>query len=361
MKKIINCVLCADDNYSYAGITMISVLKNLSNKYTAKFFILTDNLSENTKKLFERIKKIKKCDIEYINVVPYLSLLSDVCWTNHKNNTNHHHLMSYYRLLILEVLKDKADKCIYLDSDMIINTDLSVVYEQVTSDKIGGSVVEIGAMQKRQNLLKETMRLPEFKRLNVNPRAYPYFNAGFIIFNLKKCTEYKIKEQLFTFLKNNPSPPYADQDTLNAILGQKYRDKMVYFHPAYNVFCNPELIRYDDAFYTEEQISEAFASPKICHYAGVDKPWKGKKDGFYKLWWHYCRYSPWKNKYINNKTYMLKIYLFNIITLYKHTKTAHKEIYSVLDIPLWKISQKSGYREYKLFSFIPILKIKKEL
>lgn len=351
-KKEINFVLCADDNYFYAGITMMSILDHLSSDYHAKFFILTDSISEKTKLLFEKIKDIKACNIEYINVKNYLHFLDVVRWDNHKNAGNHNHLMSYYRILILEILKNKVDKCIYVDSDMIVNEDLSIPYELVSKNMLAAAVVEIGAMQKKDTLLKETMKLSEFQNLVQNPHDFPYFNAGFIIFNIKKCNDLNIFSQLLLFLKKNPSPPYADQDTLNAIFGQKYRDIMVYLHPKYNVFCNPELLDYSDAFYSKTEINEAFNAPAICHFVGIDKPWKGKKDGFYNLWWKYCQYSPWKQKFYNFS--YTKVYLLQILPLFYHIYNLNLHKFYLFKLPIFSIQRETNKLSFRLFNFLPL-------
>ena len=72
----------------------------------------------------------------------------------------------------------------------------------------------------------------EFFLFSKNPLKYPYFNAGFFLVNIKLAKELNIFEKMFDFLNRHPNPPYADQDTLNAVIGQQYSDLINYLEPS---------------------------------------------------------------------------------------------------------------------------------
>ncbi len=329
-EKEMNIVLCADDNYFYAGITMLSILKNTNPERRINFYILFDNMSKKTKERFLSLQTMWNCTIELTDITEYRHYLNIVKWDNHKNDDNHQSLMSYYRILILKIFNARFNKCIYIDSDIIVETDLSTIYDQVSEEFIAGAVVEVGAMQKRQVILKETMQLKEFSNFKIHPNDFPYFNAGLIILNLKFCNKENIFEQILNFLVQNPSPPYADQDSLNAILGQKYRYNMLYFEPSFNVFCNPEYIKYDDAFYPEDKVLYALNNPLVYHFVGSCKPWQGFNDGYRSIWWKYCSISPWHK--IVNKNLKPKLNFWEILFSVKN-EDIHK-ILTILGIKL---------------------------
>lgn len=78
---------------------------------------------------------------------------------------------------------------------------------------------------------------------------------------------------MFDFLNIFTNPPYADQDILNAVIGQKYSNLINYLEPSYNVFCDIDYEQpFNDAFYSEKIIKASFKNPKVCHYAGANKP-----------------------------------------------------------------------------------------
>ena len=96
------------------------------------------------------------------------------------------------------------------------------------------------------------------------------------------------------FLKRNPNPPYADQDTLNAIFGQKYHNLIEFLPPEYNLFSDIDYNdNYDKLPYEAKFLRYALAKPKIYHFAGAYKPWATLNiKNFYEKWWYYYKLSP---------------------------------------------------------------------
>lgn len=91
----------------------------LKNKYN---FEVVNIAVENYIHLFDKID-ITKCKIPYVS------------------------LATYYRFLMFKVLPQDVDKCFYIDGDMIVDTDLSLLYESLSEDKLASAVVEPLAMQ----------------------------------------------------------------------------------------------------------------------------------------------------------------------------------------------------------------------
>lgn len=293
----INFVLTGDNNYvAPLGVCMTSILLNLADDRCARFFVFVEGFTDNDMKRLEDVKKVRPCEVIFINMKNYTHLFS--CIDTSKFVLQYVNLVVYYRLLMLDILPDDVDKCFYIDGDMIIDTDLSSLYDKFDNEKIMGAVVEILAMQYRDNILKHFKEWADLKNFQNNPLKYPYFNAGFFLLNVKKAKELNLFKQAFTFLDRHPNPPYADQDTLNYIIGQKYPHLLEHFPPAYNVFCDMhhDIDLYYDAFYDKEDIQEAFNHPKIYHYGGANKPWINRKVRFfYSIWWRYCHLSPWSD------------------------------------------------------------------
>jgi lipopolysaccharide biosynthesis glycosyltransferase len=234
---------------------------------------------------------------------------------------------------MLKILPDEVEKCFYIDGDMIVNTDLATVYEQLDSNKLAAVVTEIQAMLHRDTTLKHLNDMDDFHFFQADPFNAPYFNAGFFLLNVKKAKKLKLYEAAFDFLRRYPNPPYADQDTLNAVIGQKYHNMLIYLSPAYNVFCD---IDYCDSFsiphYTAEDIKQAFNYPKIYHYAGGNKPWiNAKIKHAYNVWWAYAKKSPWYrqiketcNKRKKEITYLQLFSLFPLLSWEKIKKVSAK-------------------------------------
>lgn len=305
MNKYINFVLTADKNYvKIVGIAMLSILENLSEDKLPRFFLFTQGFSRQDLDEINKLKNMYKCEIINVPMEEYLNLFSFVDITKFKNN--YISLACYFRLLMFKILPEDVQQCFYIDGDMIIECDLSKII--LPERKLLAAVIDISAMQFRENILEHCFKIPDFKNFQKDPLKYPYFNAGFFLADVKKAKELKIFEQAMDFLNRNPNPPYADQDTLNAIFGQKYSDCIEFLPPEYNLYTD---VNYDENYdrmpYDKKLIRFAANSPKVYHFAGKHKPWQTTNiKNFYSKWWEYYKLSPW-GKDIISKQLMIQI------------------------------------------------------
>ena len=326
MTTYLNITLTGDKNYVYPlGVVMTSIIQNLSNKYVARFFLFVSDFTAKEREELEKIKQIKTCEIIFFDMEEYVKLFDKIDVNTFK--LKYISLATYYRLLMLKILPEDVDKCFYIDGDMIVDTDLSIAYEQMNSSQLASVVIEVLAMSNKNVTLCHLNDMTDFYAFKKSPYDAPYFNAGFFLLNIKKAKQLRLFEAAFDFLARYPNPPYADQDTLNAIIGQKYAKDITYLSPAYNVFCD---IDYSSNLqlpnYSKEELEESFKNPKIYHYAGANKPWiNNDVKHFYDVWWKYAKLSPW---------------------------------YQILKTRIPKTDKHET--EYKLFGFLPLLSITKK-
>ena len=326
-KNYINIILTADNNYTKViGITMTSILENLDRTTTARFYIFSYKFSC---KDIDELNKLKiKYNCEIVNI-PMEAHIHKFDFINEKDFKNKWiSIACYFRLLLFDILPDEVCDCFYVDGDMIIDCDLRQI--KLTDDKMFLACPEIQAMQHRKNILSHCYNLPEFERFQQNAISNPYFNAGFFLVNLQMAKEYNIYDQIMNLLKKYPKLPYCDQDLLNIIFGQKYRNKIEFLTPEYNVFTVINYnIDYSDTPFSTEVIKKAFKYPKIIHYAGAQKPWNTYKEIHHEnIWWKYYKKSPWGKNYILKRTQIwfsskngfLKIFrkIFSIVNEGKH-------------------------------------------
>lgn len=270
---------------------------------------------------------------------------------------------------MLKILPDDVEKCFYVDGDMIVDTDLSDIYDNI-GNNLASVVVEAFAMNNKHEILSHCFKSEAFKNFQKDSSRHPYFNAGFMLLNIKKCKEYKLFEKALKFLDENPNPPYADQDTLNAIIGQQYTKYINFLSPKYNVFCDLGINRVvwkKEAYYAVNEIKKALKNPKIFHYAGGHKPWLDYEQNYNEKWWEYCKMSPWKDfkkppKPL--KEIILKYYLFNVFDIFQiskkimNNKTIFKiKIFKIL--PLVKIKIKRNKYSVMLFNIVPLISKKR--
>ena len=294
--KYVNIVLTGDENYVMPmGVAMFSIIRNLSKDYEAHFFLLVSGWSENEE---IEIRKVKNCKITVIHVEKYLHYFESVDLDKMKLDYIKN-LTPYYRLLMPIVLPEHIDRAFYFDADMVADFDLSTIYNTVGEEKLLSAVIELVANAHKENVLSHLSKWDEFSKFNKDHEKAPYFNAGFFLINLSMARELKIFDDFMDFLNKHPNPPYADQDTLNAICGQKYSDKMVYLDPSWNVFCdmNYDIDTYFKAAYSHYSIRQGFANPRIYHYAGANKPWINRDVlHYWNVWNNYYQLSPFYKK-----------------------------------------------------------------
>jgi len=305
MSKNISFVLCADKNYiNPLCITVFSIVKNLPKDILCNFYIFSQNFNDNNIVNLKKLEKRFKCKItnipmeNYINFFKFADIGSFKCdWIS---------IACYFRLLIFEILPHDIEECFYIDSDIIVDTDLSQL--KLSQDKIFACVPGINEMEHREKHFKHLKEWSEFKKYHSDELKYSYFNAGFFLTNVRKAKELNAMYLIRNFLTKYPKPPYADQDVLNAIFGQYFSDLIEYLPPQYNLNLDSKL-NYKKEFnnlpFSDKELKKALLKPKILHFAGRVKPWKKFGCKYTIKYWQYYFSSPYKTQALKD--------LFNIL------------------------------------------------
>jgi lipopolysaccharide biosynthesis glycosyltransferase len=153
---------------------------------------------------------------------------------------------TYYRLLLPSLLKNR-NRTIYLDSDLVVEIDLSELFDADLNGHPLGGVPDREAIQ--QGLQAHINRPGDF-----------YINAGVLVMDLHQWREQNIAEQCMQWLTENPTiATMMDQDAINHTL---YKRK-VFFDKKFNL--NPI---HDPPAKTLAEIPE-----RVLHFAGAIKPW----------------------------------------------------------------------------------------
>ena len=203
---------------------------------------------------------------------------------------DHVSIATYYRLLAPYLLPKNIEKILYIDCDIIINGNLSSLYEI----NIKGHPI---AMSKDEAYFIEE----KYTRLDYS-RSYTYKNAGVALINLKHWRENDIANICLEYISKNPEKlTFHDQDTINAVLHKEIKLLPI----KYNLQTGFLLTDYSKHFEKEMvEILEAAKEPVIIHYTGVSKPWyKDSKHPYTKRFLYYKSMSLWKDyPLIKNRT-----------------------------------------------------------
>lgn len=247
---MINFVYCFDKNYNKQALTsMISLLENVDEKVNINIIHKNQKNSEF----------IPKSITQHLN----LNLLNIYKFNNNSYyfpNISNTHVSeaTYYRIFIDEYINNTLKEIVYLDSDIICNTNpLPSIYNSFRT--LRNSEYVLSACTE-QNVADS-----KFRRLSM--KSSKYFNAGFLLIDFAKWKSQKIKEDLLVNL-TNPQIDFEfwDQDLFN-----------YYFDGKYNELDN-EL---NWNIYIDKKISKNYERAlknkvKFFHFAGNKKPWKGE-------------------------------------------------------------------------------------
>ena len=180
----------------------------------------------------------------------------------------------FYRLFIPQLLSSDIEKVIYLDSDLVINLDISELYQIELADHPLGVVVEVDNGGKPR-YVSDVVRTGLVKEED-------YFNSGVMLMNLKvlRNEEAKISAGI-KFRSEHPEFHLYDQEIFNYC------------------FANSALklpVRFNRSVKHARLDGELNVENKICHYTnslstlGLDMT-----DPFNYLYMSYFIKTPWFN------------------------------------------------------------------
>ena len=285
---------------------MIDIVISINNRFAQHAGVMLASLFENNKHLeftihvfhknlslfnIENLKSIidyYSYNVLFYDVSSYLLLIDKLPSDNRITEE------SYFRLLIPDILNKSIHKVLYLDSDVVINGDISELWN-INIDNYSSAVV-LDEISPDNNILYK-----------IECQDKEYFNAGVMLLNLDYIRHLDfmsivdvIVKKYIGFIK------YHDQDILNvAFATNKYilSNKWNYTHGK-------------DSCLVKKCIRE----PVIIHFIGPIKPWHWHcKHKYACLYMKYLKLTPWRNykstfllsakdlKFIHYIAYLLKV------------------------------------------------------
>lgn len=250
----INLVCGLDQNYAPHLATMLRSLFDNNRSCVFVAHVLHDCIPSNIRKQVEEtVKEIKFVWIEVSNH-PVLDF----------EPTLHISRATFLRLLIPDMIDKAIEKVIYLDVDMIIVGSIEELYNTDLQGKVCAAVVDPGVDA-----------LSFSKKWGLND-SLMYFNAGVLVFDMKKLRDSKCMEKAIHILKeSNQECEYGDQDALNIALWNDWLP------------VDPKWNFQRKFLYNNYGLWNKYTSynrrPAIIHYTEEHKPWRSTE-------WHPCRW-----------------------------------------------------------------------
>ncbi len=300
----------SDNNYvKYLSVAIVSLTDNMSKDYNYDIVILEDNIKDKNKRLLlKQIKDFKNVSLRFIDINRYFDKNKDVEFYL-VDGAKYLTRSMYNRFFIPDIFKN-YDKVIYLDCDILINSDLVDLYKINLGDNmIGGVTINENYLASNPNLTNEVKNDTK-KFFNIeNYSSSFYINSGVILYDIVNCNNYNFVEKCLEFIKLNKDAFSPDQDAINVVCYKKiYYLDYRYNFLAYLYTDLPETRKYilDDA--------------KIIHFAVHHPLNKALYSHSIGKWIETSFKSPFfknKKKYLPITIYKLELTLLRYKICYK--------------------------------------------
>ena len=247
---------CDDNFVKFTMVSMQSLIMNASKKYDYSLYILNTGISAEMQRKARSLTR-SGFRIIFTDVSDRLKAI-----TSHLPVRDYYSKTTYFRLFIADMFPE-YDKAIYIDSDTVVQGDISEMYNTELGDNWLGACHEQAMVQ--------TDRYGTYVEKVVGVSRYNYFNAGVLLINCKKWRQSKVLKRFADKLAEYDFVVTQDEDYLNLIC----KDHVRWLDQRWNteMYC-----KFD---YPIEEI-------KILHYIMVSKPWHYKECPGGSIFWRYA-------------------------------------------------------------------------
>lgn len=271
-------VLASDNNYvEVLSVALQSVIDTAHDSNNYDIVILSDAISDFNKKMLYSMSRGKhNIRIRFLEVCDYLNAYKfDIVNKRISRAT-------FMRLLILDLLPN-YEKIVYLDCDIIVQRDISCLYENDIGSNYFGVVADPHIIQ----IWKFRPNVESHLRENVKiSDPCGYFNAGILLMNLQELRKKYTSKDLLD-IATSRKWMWEDQDVLNHI----GNNKVTFLNRRWNVLwvACPNIMQ---LMKTDSMYVEALDDPWIIHYAGGVMPVSQYGERFYLEYVNTARKSP---------------------------------------------------------------------
>lgn len=275
---MIHICFCMQDKtefYSkFVGTAMLSIFENISEPAPSiTVHILHDNtLTDDNRDKFSYLAGRYNQSVKFYDAGELCAEeIQEIYKLFPKVDKTRFSIAMFYRFFIPLVLSENIEKAIYLDADIIVNSDITALWQNELGDKMLGVIPALAIgndIHTQDAIVADGFVKPE-----------DYFNSGVLLMNLKllRAENVNLKEGMQFVFEHNYIK-ILDQTILNYFFSTRTLKLPVQFN---------QFVRW--ARRKKEPVTQ-----KIYHYTrdslGLDM-----KDPFNRLWLEYFAKTPWFN------------------------------------------------------------------
>lgn len=258
--KIIPVFYSCDDAFvKYTIVSLSSIIKNASKDYQYKVYILNTNISSDMQNRLLELEN-DNFEITFVDVSGELkSIKKDLPVRHYYSKT------TYYRFFISEMFP-QYNKALYIDSDTIVQGNISELY----STDIGDSY--LGACHEQAMVQVDVYGTYAERVVGVSRNNF--FNAGIMLLNTDQFRKKQVLKKFLKLLWEYNFIVTQDEDYLNLIC----KDHVYWLDQTWNTEVTEGLeYKYDEA------------KANILHYIMVNKPWHYHECRCADIFWSYAK------------------------------------------------------------------------
>lgn len=279
-------VLMASSNeyVPFLSVLLQSIKVNSSADYNYDITVISKGIREHNKKILRNMLSThKNFSLRFVHAEVYLS-------GRNFHTAMHITPMTYLRLAMLDILKN-YDKAIYLDCDVVVNSDIAELYNTNLDGKYIGAAVDT-VMAGWCNF-EGNPQIEYNKNILGLKHEFQYFNAGIIVVNLAEFRKDYTTRQLMDMAASK-AWKWFDQDVLNIVC----EGKVQFLSNKWNVMSHlhdidSQLPEFLAPLFIFKGYKDALENPKAIHYAGRFIPCFVPQVDLAEYFWQYARISPY--------------------------------------------------------------------
>ena len=279
MTNAITIFTVCDNHFSVLLAALIkSIDINHHSEEHLNFYIVGDKLSPANKENLVKCADATKISFVWVDIKDIIKDRSILPLDN-----SSFPLIVYIRLFFPLFIPSEIEKVIYLDVDMIVRKDISMLWNTDLGDKI------IAGVPDRSEIVSCSWGgITNYKELGIAPEA-KYFNSGLLLINSRKWIESNITQKIVDCISvNTKYANFPDQYGLNVVFANQWLE----LDSRWNSY---SMLEKDDPFI----IHFIGIKPIFTSYSYVQK----YMDEFY----FYLRQTPWANfKPVGNHVRLFK-------------------------------------------------------
>lgn len=263
MNREIPIFFTIDDGYApFLAVALNSAIKNSNPQRRYNAIVLHQDLNETN------IAKLKSLETENfkISLTPMkanFDALDDRM--SNRLRCDYFTLTIYFRLFI-PAMFPQYDKGIYIDSDVVLTSDIAELYDIEIGDNLIGACNDLS--------IADIPPLVAYTENAVGVNKHEYINSGVLLMNLKQMREVDLEGHFLNLLNTYHFDSIApDQDYLNAM-------------------CNGKIYYLDESWDAmPNDAKPPLAHTKLIHYNLFSKPWCYDGIQYGEEFWKYAEDS----------------------------------------------------------------------